>query len=253
MTRNPIRAVLTYVPTMRVLAGVTIVLALGLAGGASGNSGQNLTLTGTVGPGFSIRFADDAGNRITRIPPGAYTVTIKDLAAEHNFHLTGPGGFDMSTDVDAVGTFTWTVNFQVGTYHYQCDPHATIMKGDLTVDPAAPPPGSTPPPTTTTTAPPPPPPPPPPAVKLAASVGPGAAIAVKRGVKKLVTIKAGKVTLTVRDLSTKDNFHLTGPGVNRLTSKAGKSTVTWKLTLKRGIYRYRSDATPSLKGSFRVT
>jgi hypothetical protein len=230
-----------------------MLLALALAGSASGRSGQDLTLTGTVGPGFSIRFVDAAGNRITRIPPGNYTVTIKDQASEHNFHLTGPGGVDMSTDVDAVGTFTWTVNFQVGTYHYQCDPHATVMKGDLTVDPAAPPPGTTPPPTTTTTAPPPPPPPPPPAVKLSAAVGPGATITVKRGVRKLAAIKAGRVALTVRDLSTKHNFHLTGPAVNRATSRAGRSTVTWRLTLKRGIYRYRSDATPSLKGSFRAT
>jgi hypothetical protein len=252
--RNPIRAVLSYVPAMRVFAGVTIFLALALAGNASAGKADNPTITGIVGPGFSIRFVDDAGNRLTQIPPGTYTVVIKDMASEHNFHLTGPGGFDMSTDVDAVGTFTWTVNFQVGTYHYQCDPHATFMKGDLTVDPSAPLPGSAPPaPTTTTTAPPPPPPPPPPAVKLGATVGPGATITVKRGVRKLAAIKAGRVAITVSDRSTKDNFHLTGPGVNRLTSKAGRSTVTWRLTLKRGIYRYRSDATPSLKGSFRAT
>jgi hypothetical protein len=57
----------------------------------------------------------------------------------------------------------------------------------------------------------------------------------------------------VRDLSTKDNFHLTGPGVDRATSRAGKATVTWRLTLKRGLYVYRSDASPRLRGSFRVT
>ena len=137
---------------MRVFVGpplLTLALAFALVGSASAGKADNPTITGIVGPGFSIRFVDDAGNRITQIPPGTYTVVIKDMASEHNFHLTGPGGFDMSTDVDAVGTFTWTVNFQVGTYHYQCDPHATAMKGDLTVDPSAPLPGSTPPAPTT--------------------------------------------------------------------------------------------------------
>ena len=66
-------------------------------------------------------------------------------------------------------------------------------------------------------------------------------------------LKAGAALLTVSDRSATDNFRLTGPGVNRATSKAGKSTTTWKLALRTGIYRYRSDATSSLKGSFRVT
>ena len=57
------------------------------------------------------------------------------------------------------------------------------------------------------------------------------------------------MVITVNDRSAKDNFHLVGPGVNRRTSKLGKARVTWKLTLKRGLYTYRSDATPSLRRS----
>ena len=57
----------------------------------------------------------------------------------------------------------------------------------------------------------------------------------------------------VADRSATDNFHLTGPGVNQATTKAGKGTFTWRLALKAGLYRYRSDATATLKGSFRVT
>ena len=40
--------------------------------------------------------------------------------------------------------------------------------------------------------------------------------------------------------------------VNRATTKAGKGTFTWRLALKPGLYRYRSDATPTLRRSFRV-
>jgi hypothetical protein len=64
---------------------------------------------------------------------------------------------------------------------------------------------------------------------------------------------AGPGVVRVADLSTTDNFHLTGPGVNRATSRVGRSTVTWRLRLTAGTYRYRSDAHPRLRGSFRVT
>ena len=69
---------------------------------------------------------------------------------------------------------------------------------------------------------------------------------------RLARVKAGAAVLVVADRSATDNFHLTGPGVNRTTTKAGKGTFTWKVRLKPGLYRYRSDATPSLKGSFRA-
>ena len=132
---------------MRGLLLITVVAALALAGSAGA---QNPTLFGTVGPGFSIRVVDGAGNRVTRIPPGTYTVQVNDLATEHNFHLSGPAGFDMSTTVEGTGSATWTVTFQAGTYHYQCDPHFNMMKGDITVENGAPLPAPAPPPPTTT-------------------------------------------------------------------------------------------------------
>src|SRR5262245_17260804 len=105
--------------------------------------------------------------------------------------------------------------------------------------------------TTTTTTPPPPPPPPPPtpvaAQQLAASVGPGAKITMRS------SAKSGRTTLTVRDLSAKDNFHLTGPGVNKKTGVAFKGSVTWSLMLKKGAYAYRSDAHAKLRGSLKVS
>ena len=53
---------------------------------------------------------------------------------------------------------------------------------------------------------------------------------------------AGRYTLTVRDRSGVDNFHLTGPGVNRSTPVAGWTNAVWRLVLRKGVYRYRSDA-----------
>ena len=206
---------------------------------ASGAGAQSPTLFGTVGPGFQIKLADASGNPVTHLDPGTYTIQIEDKADIHNFHLTGPG-VDKATDIEQTGTFLWTVTFTNGTYRYQCDPHFTQMRGTFTV--------GTPP--TTTTAP-----PPAVAVKLSGSVGPGKRIAVTRaGAKvRVAALKAGAAVLVVRDLSAIDNFHLTGPGVNKMTTKTGKGTFTWKLALKPGLYRYRSDATASLKGSFRVT
>jgi hypothetical protein len=240
---NPIGDGLRILGTMRlVLASATLLATLALAGGAGA---QSPTLFGTVGPGFTIKLADASGNPVQNLDPGTYTIQIEDKADIHNFHLTGPG-VDQATDIEQTGTFIWTVTLAAGTYHYQCDPHASAMKGDFTV-------GATP----TPPPPPPPPPAPPPPVKkpaaLRATVGPGRSIAVNKAGLRLRSIAAGPAVITVSDRSTKDNFHLIGPGVNRTTSKLGKATLVWKVTLKRGLYTYRSDATPTLRGTFRVT
>ena len=83
-------------------------------------------------------------------------------------------------------------------------------------------------------------------LKMSASVGPGQKIAFAR------TAKAGKPTITIRDLTAKDNFHLTGPGVTKKTGVAFKGTVKWTVTLKAGTYTYRSDAHKGLKGTLKV-
>jgi hypothetical protein len=234
---------------MRLLAALTIFAALALAGSASAD---NPTLFGTVGPGFSITVKDGAGNRITSMPPGTYSIVVSDLSAAHNFHLSGPGGVDMATSVEGTGTVTWTVTFVEGTYHYQCDPHFTQMRGDITVAAGAPLPQPAPPTTTTTTTTSTPP-PPPPVTRLAAVVGARAISLKTLSGAKVARLKAGPVVIGVSDLSSQQNFHLTGPGVNRMTTRGGKVKVSWRLTLRRGTYVYRSDAAPlRLRGMFRA-
>jgi len=65
-------------------------------------------------------------------------------------------------------------------------------------------------------------------------------------------LSAGTYKVTVRDVSTKDNFHLLGPGVSKKTAVRGKRTITWKLRFKAGKYTYRSDAHKKLKRTFKV-
>ena len=112
---------------MRLITiGLTAILAALAFAGATFASGDANTLTGTVGPGFTIHM-----NKATT-KAGTYVITIHDLATIHDFHLTGPG-VDRKTSVSGTGTTKWTVKLKKGTYHYVCDPHHTIMHGILKV------------------------------------------------------------------------------------------------------------------------
>lgn len=85
------------------------------------------------------------------------------------------------------------------------------------------------------------------------SVGPGAKIALVTPAKRRVgALLPGLYLFVVSDRSAVDNFHLTGPGVNRKTGVATKGTVRWTLRLRKGKYTYRSDAHPKLRRGFSV-
>jgi plastocyanin len=85
------------------------------------------TISGTVGPGFEISVDQ------TSVAPGSYTLEVEDLSDAHNFHLTGPGGVDVATDVAGEGTETFNVELEAGTYEFVCDPHASTMNGTIEV------------------------------------------------------------------------------------------------------------------------
>ena len=217
------------------LLAVAAALTFALPGGARP---AQTTLHGVVGPGFTIILTDDSGNRVTHLDPGTYTIDVKDQANVHNFDLQGPG-VSQATDIEFVGSATWTVTLTDGTYKYVCDAHPSLMHGSFTVGTASSPP---------------PPPPKPKAKKLLGSVGPGARIALRTAAGALVThLKPGAYVLTVRDRSKLDNFHLRGRGVNVATGVAFTGSKTWKIRLAKGRYRYASDKHPALKRSFRVS
>jgi plastocyanin len=88
-------------------------------------------LTAVVGPGFTITLKK-AGKKVTTLPAGAYTITVQDKSAFHNFALSGPG-IKKSTTVSFVGTRTWRVTLRKGKFSYVCMPHASSMRGSFTV------------------------------------------------------------------------------------------------------------------------
>ena len=83
--------------------------------------------------------------------------------------------------------------------------------------------------------------------QLTARVGPGAKITFAH------SAKVGKATITINDLSAKDDFHLTGPGVNKKTGIAFKGVAKWTVTLRKATYSFRSDAHASLHGTLKVS
>jgi len=204
--------------------GVLLLLLVGAL--AASAPAATPPLQASVGPGFVISLRDSAGAGVSHLDPGIYTIHVNDQSPEHDFHLIGPG-VDRATEVAEVGSQDWEVTLTDGTYRYQCDPHSTTMRGSFTVGTVAPPPPTT--------------------LKLAGSVGPGAKISLAR------TAKAGKAIITIRDRTKKDNFHLSGPGVNKKTGVAFIGTVKWTVTLQAGAYKFRSDAHRTLKGTLKVS
>ena len=212
--------------TRRLLALAAAAL-LSLAAPAAA---QAKDLFATVGPEFTITLRDDQNQPLTKLDPGDYRIVVEDRSEFHNFHLKGPG-VDVATDIEQIGTVEWNVTLVEGRYTFVCDPHASVMKGAFVVGnpPALP-------------------------VQLVATVGPKNTISVTQGGKKVSSLTAGSFVLVVRDRSKKHNFHLTGPGVNRRTTVAGRGTFTWNLTLNAGTFAFRSDPQAKrVKGSFRVT
>ena len=89
------------------------------------------TLTGTVGPGFTITLKQGSKS-VKTLKAGTYVFKISDKSSIHDFHLTGPG-VNKTTSVGGTGAKTWTLKLKKGTYKYVCDPHASIMHGSFTV------------------------------------------------------------------------------------------------------------------------
>lgn len=124
----------------RAFAFSLLVIGLGLAGcggddddggdaaATTATGGGGTTLNGSVGPGFEISLSGADG-----LTAGDYTLVVDDQAAEHNFHLTGPGGVDVATDVSGEGEESFEVTLEPGEYTYVCDPHASQMRGTFTV------------------------------------------------------------------------------------------------------------------------
>jgi plastocyanin len=98
----------------------------------AGNGGAAIPkLQATVSDPVNISLTF-GGKKVTTLKAGRYTIVVRDTAADHDFHLTGPG-VNRRTTVGGIGSSRWRVTLRTGTYKYVCDVHATFMKGSFTV------------------------------------------------------------------------------------------------------------------------
>ena len=91
--------------------------------------------------------------------------------------------------------------------------------------------------------------------KLYGTVGPGFTITLKKANGKRVRrVRRGRYTFVIKDKSAIHNFHLKGPGVNKvITSVAFTGTKATVVTLKKGTYTYVCDPHASIMhGTFKV-
>jgi plastocyanin len=204
------------------IALVTLLAALVLPSAVAQADNPKLVAVVGTNEAFVISLRDASGNLVTNLQPGTYDIAVSDRAVAHNFHLRGPG-VDQSTSIEDKQETTWTVTIGTGRYTYVCDAHASQMRGYFLAGAITP-------------------------IALTGSVGPRRTISMK---PKLAL--PGPAVVTVNDRSKTDNFHLTGPGVNRKTGLKTRGKATWTVTLAPGIYTYRSDKTKKLRGSFTVT
>ena len=85
--------------------------------------------------------------------------------------------------------------------------------------------------------------------RLTATDGPGFTITMSKK-----SVRHGVYVITVKDRSAIHNFHLIGPGLNKKTSVAAVKTYTWKVTLKKGTYRFVCDPHATImKATLKVT
>ena len=115
---------------MKFVALAAIVAVIAVPAAYAGSAGST-TLTGTVGPGFTITLKKGTTN-VTKLKAGTYVFKISDKSSIHNFHIKGPG-VDKKTGVGFQGSVTWKLKLSPGKYTFMCDPHKAFMHGSFTV------------------------------------------------------------------------------------------------------------------------
>jgi plastocyanin len=203
------------------IALVTLLAALVLPSAVAQADNPKLVAVVGTNDAFVISLRDGDGNAVTQLAPGTYDIAVSDRSESHNFHLKGPG-VDRSTPIGEKQEATWTVTIGDGRYTYVCDAHSSQMRGYFLAGTVTP-------------------------IAFTGSVGPKKSISLKPK-----SALPGPAIITVNDRSKTDNFHLTGPGVNKKTGVKTRGKATWAVTLQPGAYSYKSDKTKKLRGSFVV-
>jgi len=92
-------------------------------------------LTGTVGPGFTIKLTKN-GSKVRSLKAGRYRIVVSDRSADHNFVLEKAKGGTFERSISSIpfrGTKTVTVKLTPGKWEYYCRPHEDAMHGEFTV------------------------------------------------------------------------------------------------------------------------
>ncbi len=211
-----------------------VIVAVSIPAAATGSSqAPNVTLTGVVGPAATISLEERRRlGRAGTSTRGRTTSRSPTTRSSTTSTLSGPAWSRPRTS-RATGPVSWTVTFTDGTYRFVCDPHAASMRGTFTV-------GNVPP-------------PPPPPGKLSGKVTARTITLNTSAGSRVRSIVENTYRVTVTDASKKQNFHLTGPGVNKKTGVAARTKATWTVRLQPGKYTYRSDKNRRLRRTFTVT
>jgi plastocyanin len=111
--------------------GAVVAAALAATSGSAAASSK--TVSGTVGPGFTISLTS-GGRKVAALKAGtAYRFVISDRSSMHDFHLSGPGLDRVLTSVPFTGTKSFVLKLRKGSYRYVCDPHSSFMHGSFRV------------------------------------------------------------------------------------------------------------------------
>src|SRR5690349_14530491 len=185
------------------IALVTLLTALVLPSAVARADNPKLVAVVGTNDAFVVSLRDANGNAVTQLAPGTYDIAVSDRSEEHNFHLRGPG-VDGQSPIGEKQETTWTVTIGDGIYTYVCDAHASQMRGYFLAGAIAP-------------------------QAFSASVGPKKSISLKPK-----SALPGPAVITVNDRSKTDNFHLTGPGVNKQTGVKTRGKTSWTVNLVPG-------------------
>jgi plastocyanin len=100
-----------------------------------GRASSTPTLSGTVGPGFTISLKMN-GKAVKSLKAGSYKFVVADKATIHGFTIEQESGGKFEKALTAVpftGTKTVTVKLKAGKWKFYCPPHESSMFGFFTV------------------------------------------------------------------------------------------------------------------------
>ena len=113
------------------------IAGAGLALAAPAPAAQHPVLVAKVGlhDSFTISLRTPSGKLVRSLPAGTYTIVVHDYSKLHNFAL---GSVTQNKRIFTggilfVGTKTYTVTLEPGTYAYACSAHPYTMNGTFTV------------------------------------------------------------------------------------------------------------------------